>query len=223
MATHSSVLAWRTPGTGEPGGLLSMGSHRVGHDWSNLAAAAAAEGVKLNSQCGWGRWEEGRRKVRWERKRGEGGEMSKVWVLCDDTPFRSTRCSTLSSQKAWEEWISWAAGEESLACSKTEKTYRCKNLSTGPQSRSWASILGEIGTWSKFNQMLEEHRATTDIFSPTKQQLLLIKEQLNLNPLNLREGKHLICPWTLHRIKAKPHGSSSNLLCVPGPEVENLN
>ena len=41
MATHSSVLAWRIPGTGEPGGLLSMGSHRVGHDWSNLAAAAA--------------------------------------------------------------------------------------------------------------------------------------------------------------------------------------
>ena len=42
MATHSSVLAWRIPGSGEPGGLLSMGSHRVGHDWSDLAAAAAA-------------------------------------------------------------------------------------------------------------------------------------------------------------------------------------
>ena len=42
MATHSSVLAWRTPGMGEPGGLPSMGSHRVGHDWSDLAAAAAA-------------------------------------------------------------------------------------------------------------------------------------------------------------------------------------
>ena len=42
MATHSSVLAWRIPGTGEPGGLPSMGSHRVEHDWSNLAAAAAA-------------------------------------------------------------------------------------------------------------------------------------------------------------------------------------
>ena len=39
MATHSSVLAWRIPGTGEPGGLLSMGSHRVGHNWSDLAAA----------------------------------------------------------------------------------------------------------------------------------------------------------------------------------------
>ena len=40
MATHSSVLAWRIPGTGEPGGLRSMGSHRVGHDGSDLAAAA---------------------------------------------------------------------------------------------------------------------------------------------------------------------------------------
>ena len=38
MATHSSVLAWRIPGMGEPGGLCSMGSHRVGHDWSDLAA-----------------------------------------------------------------------------------------------------------------------------------------------------------------------------------------
>ena len=42
MATHSTVLAWRIPGMGEPGGLLSMGSHRVGHDWIDLAAAAAA-------------------------------------------------------------------------------------------------------------------------------------------------------------------------------------
>ena len=39
MATHSSVLAWRIPGTAEPGGLPSMGSHRVRHDWSDLAAA----------------------------------------------------------------------------------------------------------------------------------------------------------------------------------------
>ena len=40
MATHSSILAWRIPGTEEPGGLPSMGSHRVRHDWSDLAAAA---------------------------------------------------------------------------------------------------------------------------------------------------------------------------------------
>ena len=45
MATHSGVLAWRIPGTGEPGGLPSMGSQRVGHDLSDLAAAAA--GLRL--------------------------------------------------------------------------------------------------------------------------------------------------------------------------------
>ena len=49
MATHSSVLAWRIPGTGEPGGLPSMGSHRVGHDYSNLAAAD--EIGPLSSKC----------------------------------------------------------------------------------------------------------------------------------------------------------------------------
>jgi len=43
MATHSSVLAWRIPGTVEPGGLPSLGSHRVGHDCSALAAAAAED------------------------------------------------------------------------------------------------------------------------------------------------------------------------------------
>ena len=47
MATHSSVLAWRIPGTGQPGGLPSMGSHRVGHDWSDLAAAAAAKSSQM--------------------------------------------------------------------------------------------------------------------------------------------------------------------------------
>ena len=56
MATHSIVLAWRIPGTGEPGGLLSMGFHRVGYDWSNLAAAAAALPhifVKMCKHFGW--------------------------------------------------------------------------------------------------------------------------------------------------------------------------
>ena len=42
MATHSSILAWRIPGTEEPNGLPSMGSHRVRHDWGDLAVAAAA-------------------------------------------------------------------------------------------------------------------------------------------------------------------------------------
>ena len=59
MATHSSVLAWRIPGMGEPGGLPSMGSHRVGHDRSDLAAAAATimdrnarNGISIDSFIG---------------------------------------------------------------------------------------------------------------------------------------------------------------------------
>ena len=44
MATHFSILAWRIPGPEEPGGLPSTGLHRVGHDWSDLAAAAASVG-----------------------------------------------------------------------------------------------------------------------------------------------------------------------------------
>ena len=53
MAAHSSVLAWRLPGTGEPGGLPSMGSHRVGHDWNDLAAAAAAAAGLLDRSLLW--------------------------------------------------------------------------------------------------------------------------------------------------------------------------
>ena len=50
-STHSSALAWRIPWTEEPGGLLSMGSHRGGHDWSDLAAAAVAAARSLESSC----------------------------------------------------------------------------------------------------------------------------------------------------------------------------
>ena len=49
MATHSSTLAWKIPGMAEAGGLPSMGSHRVGHDWSNLAVAAAAAALNKSN------------------------------------------------------------------------------------------------------------------------------------------------------------------------------
>ena len=52
MATHSSVLAWRIPGTAEPGGLPSMGSHRVGHNWIDLAADVAHGMWDLSSPTG---------------------------------------------------------------------------------------------------------------------------------------------------------------------------
>ena len=53
MATHSSVLAWRIPWTEKPGGLQSMGSHRVRHDWSDLAVAAAAVHGNNNVKVRW--------------------------------------------------------------------------------------------------------------------------------------------------------------------------
>ena len=48
MATHSSVLAWRIPGMGEPGGLPSMGSHRVGYDCSDLAVVVSSDSLSEN-------------------------------------------------------------------------------------------------------------------------------------------------------------------------------
>ena len=51
MAPHFSTLAWRIPGTGEPGGLQSMESHRVRHDCTDLAAAAAAADFFLEFPC----------------------------------------------------------------------------------------------------------------------------------------------------------------------------
>ena len=51
MATHSSVRAWRIPGTAEPGGLPSMGSHRVGHDRSDLALALALVNYTILYTC----------------------------------------------------------------------------------------------------------------------------------------------------------------------------
>ena len=53
MATHSSVLTWRIPGTGEPGGLPSMGSHKVGHDWSDLAAYMNILSIIEKSYLSW--------------------------------------------------------------------------------------------------------------------------------------------------------------------------
>ena len=52
MATHFSVLAWRIPGMEEPGGLPSLGSHKVGHDWRDLAAAVAAAGLEYGRARG---------------------------------------------------------------------------------------------------------------------------------------------------------------------------
>ena len=73
MATQSSVLAWRIPGTGEPGGLPSLGSQRVRHDWGDLAAATellprwlnGKESICKCRRCRFNPWV---RKITWRRK-----------------------------------------------------------------------------------------------------------------------------------------------------------
>ena len=74
MATHSSVLAWRVSGTGEPGGLPSMWLHRVGQDWSDLAAAAAA--------------------VRLRKK-----EDTNYWKLRNETGYHDRHCRNQKDDK----------------------------------------------------------------------------------------------------------------------------
>ena len=74
MATHSSTLAWRIPGTEEPVGLPSMGSHRVGHDWCDLTAAAASSEAAAKLSVGVRNWKEARVAPAWQT-RGEWHEI----------------------------------------------------------------------------------------------------------------------------------------------------
>ena len=86
IATHSSVLAWRIPGMGEPGGLPSIGLHRLGHDWSDLAAAAAVVSGATNKWI----------------------QLS-TWVptpVCSET-VTQLLCASVSLQEACMWWLLW--------------------------------------------------------------------------------------------------------------------
>ena len=95
MATHSSVLAWRIPGMGEPGGLLSMGSQRVGQDWSDLAAAATC--TRPRPLCVSSHWitiPTLRGKFSWSLIMGKGTETQSwidwakvIWLTTTQTGF----------------------------------------------------------------------------------------------------------------------------------------
>ena len=101
MATHSSVLAWRIPGMGEPGGLPSMGSHRVGHDWSDLAVAAAA-----TNSPGW------------------PCDRTKGWLGVPLGCLSATQVSFRSLAPGWGEGSRWGGRGNSSRCCFTCFVFR---------------------------------------------------------------------------------------------------
>ena len=110
MATHSSVLAWRIPGTGEPGRLPSEGSHRVRHDWSNLAAAIINLSDNPRSSNNLDTWCKEptywKRFWSWERLRAreEGDKQRMRWldVITDSMDMSFSKlCKMVTDRKAW--------------------------------------------------------------------------------------------------------------------------
>ena len=142
MATHSSVLAWRIPGMAEPGGLPSMGSHRVGHEWSDLAAAAAAAAVYISekvmaphsSTLAW--------KIPWMEEPGRLQSMGSrrvrhywmtslsLFTLCiGEGNGNPLQCSCLENPRNGGAW--WAA-----VSGVTQSRTRLKRLSSSGSSSS---------------------------------------------------------------------------------------
>ena len=95
MATHSSILAWRNLWTEEPGGLLSMGSHRVGHDWSNLACMYALE-KKMATHSSVLAW-----RIPGTEKPGGLPSMGSHRVGHDWSDLAAAAAS------AWLQWLGW--------------------------------------------------------------------------------------------------------------------
>ena len=98
-ATHFNVLAWRIPGMGEPGGLPSMGSHRVRHDWSNLAAEAA-------------KWEKARHEPMKVVQISSKIKYCPVPVLGYVSDEKMSSCRSLPSSEHWRKIIIFIQGKK---------------------------------------------------------------------------------------------------------------
>ena len=148
MATHSSVLAWRIPGTGERLGLPSMGSHRVGHDWSDLAAYIRCRQILFDSTCmkGLPWW------LRWLRiclqYRGLGlipelgrspreGNGNPLWYFCLENPMdRGIWWATVHG-------VAELGTTEQLIFSQNSQIHRARKHIDGCQGPVWGE--GEWG------------------------------------------------------------------------------
>ena len=116
MAAHSSTLAWRIPARGEPGGLPSLGLHRAGHDWSSLAAAAAAAMPRVLDTTQKEDWPlfPVRPPSRAVLEQGSGERFEEAWL--DDSESSTIQASTWkeSGSSTWEVWAGGGEKEEDL-------------------------------------------------------------------------------------------------------------
>ena len=130
MATHSSVLAWRFPGTEEPGGLPSAGSHRVGHDWSDLAAAAKTLGRSSHSPSFCNSWEA-----------MSAGSFSRYPFFFPYSAWISpTRSQSLSWRAGWRTctwWNDLKEGPQGVWVPAPLSLLWLMWFSTSPPCRSW--------------------------------------------------------------------------------------
>ena len=175
MATYSSVLAWRIPGTEEPGGLPSTGSHRVRHDWNDLAAAASVAHL-WDDQQGWA--------YDWE-------QFSVLKLM--DTCGSWTNFNIFLGSFLFPVWLSPFCYQfphvlnQSLA---RKSSSQCELLKTRPDTggtkgRKWVDLQGHVISLSMFictvTNILLNHHVTTrmEIFSKGNHSsvgLLLIHE-----------------------------------------------
>ena len=122
MATHPSALAWRIPGTGEPGGLPSTGSHRVGHDRGDSAAAAAKESRERSHRG---------RSIRMRSAPGDGGRGSRR-AVCQggSTALTAGRSLLGASRRHWgpRRW-------------RDPRGHATRRAVPGSQTSNWSRIL----------------------------------------------------------------------------------
>ena len=119
MATHSSVLAWRIPGAGKSGGLPSMRSHRVGHDWSDLAAAQRPDWWTQDITTGWHGWRSLVGCSPWDREESDTTELIHFHFSLScigEGNCNALQCSCLENFRDGGAW--WAAVYE-VAQSRT--------------------------------------------------------------------------------------------------------
>ena len=155
MATHSSVLAWRIPWTEEPGGLLSMRSHGVGHDWSDLACIRVGNGNPLQYSC----LENPRDRGAWwavHRVRHDWSDSAAAAAATPHIKYESWKCRLLSLSKSLQPMDCSPPGSSIHSISQEKNT--------------------EVGSHSLCQEIFPTHGSNPDLLQ-CRQVLYLLSHQ----------------------------------------------